>query len=320
MAHIMISQLPGAVESTEDFVAWVQAGGLVQAGDPVPESYRQQALRIASFQTLAELVGVLLFSEWLDRVPAFVRKQMLIAKIQDEVGHGHIMARVAEDLGGNRMAILEDYLAGRSRLLNVFHYDFLVWPEIAIGALLQNSAAIVQFQHLVKGSYIPYVRALRKILPEESFHFHQARNLIQTLLAQRNSLIRHQIEEGLALWFPRVLAYFGPPEGEQFQANRAFQFRLKTASNEEVRQAWLTKIVPVLESLGLQIPDPRLKRHDENGTWEYTEPDWNEVRKVIAGHGPASDHRLEQIRGIYERNRWLTEIMGIGENNAKPGF
>ncbi|MBE3558377.1 MAG: 1,2-phenylacetyl-CoA epoxidase subunit A [Ktedonobacteraceae bacterium] len=316
----MISQPPGGAESIEDFVARVQAGGLVQAGDQLPESYRQQALRIASFQTLAELVGVLLFSEWLDRVPAFVRKQMLIAKIQDEVGHGHIMARVAEDLGGSRMAILEDYLAGKTRLLNIFHYDFLVWPEIAIGALLQNTAAIVQFQYLVKGSYVPYVRALRKILPEESFHFHQARNLVQTLLAQRDTLIRRQIEEGLVLWFPRVLAYFGPSEGEQFQTNKAFQFRLKTASNEEVRQAWLTKIVPVLESLGLQIPDPCLKRNDESGAWEYTEPDWNEVRRVIAGHGPASAHRLEQVRGIYERNRWLTEIMGIGESNGKPGF
>jgi ring-1,2-phenylacetyl-CoA epoxidase subunit PaaA len=310
---------PETVEDLDAFIAWLQAGGLVQAGDPMPESYRQHALRIASFQTLAELVGVLLFSDWLERVPAFIRKQMITAKVQDEVGHGHVMARVAEDLGGNRLTILEDYLEGRSKLLNVFHYEFQTWPEIAVGAILQNSAAIVQFQSLVKGSYLPYVRALRKILPEESFHFHQARNLIQTLLEQRDPVVRRQLEEGLALWFPRVLAYFGPPEGERFWSNKMVQFRLKMASNEALRQAWLTRIVPVLEQLGLQIPDPRLRRR-EDGTWEYTEPDWEEVRRVIAGQGPASARRREQVRSIYERNRWLTEMMGIGEQHVKPGF
>lgn len=318
----MSNTIAGEVEAqgvSEAFVAWLQAGGIVEAGDPMPAAYSEQARRVASFQTLAELVGVLPYAQWLDRVPAFVRKQMLVAKIQDEVGHGHVMARVAEDLGGDRMAILEGYINGTTKLLNIFHYDFLSWPELAIGALLQNSAAIVQFQHLVKGSYAPYVRALRKILPEESFHFHQARDLIQTLLAQQDKTIRQQIEDGLEQWFPRVLAYFGPPEGARLQSNMAYQFHIKTATNEELRQAWLSKIVPTLEGLGLQAPDAGLRREEGTGVWRYTEPDWPQVRQVIAGNGPASAERLAQTRAIYERNRWLTELLGAGHDSVQSG-
>ena len=147
----------------------------------MPDGYREGIARVASFQSLAEVVGVLPFSDWMGRVPDFARKQMFIAKIQDEVGHGHITARVAEDLGVPREKILTDFVEGRTKLLNIFHFGFETWEEIGIAALLMNSSAIVQFQSLDKGTYLPYVRALKKIEKEEGFHYHHALDLTHRL-------------------------------------------------------------------------------------------------------------------------------------------
>lgn len=293
------------LDSFDDFVA---SGGLVRATDPMPGRYRQEVTRLVGFQALAEIVGATLFSEWLDRVPSLEAKLVLTAKCQDEMGHAQVLMRVVEDLGVDRDCIVEDYLEGRAKLLNIFHYRAHSWPELAIAALLQNSAAIVQFQSLVRGSYQPYVRALRKIMREESFHYHRSLHLSSLIYARGSPEHRRQVEEGLAKWFPLVLAYFGPPDRENPRWG-SLRYRVKVDLNDDIRDRWLDKIVPVIESIGLAIPDPMLGRRLD-GRWSFTDPDWAEVKRVIAGDGPVSRERRALVERRFRHRKWLRLALG----------
>jgi ring-1,2-phenylacetyl-CoA epoxidase subunit PaaA len=270
--------------------------------EELPEGYREAAARIASFQALAELVGVLPFAEWVDRAPDYQRKQMLVAKVQDEVGHGHVTARVAEDLGVGREQILVDFAEGRTKLLNIFHYGFESWEELGPAALLMNSSAIVQFQALDQGTYLPYARALRKIEKEESFHYHHAIDLTHQTMVRGSLAQRQRAQEAFELWLPRLLAYFGPPDSDTYQQNPMYRFGLKVKSNDTLRQEWLTKIVPVFQELGIFV-DPALARFDEDRqAWDYASPDWVETKRIIKEGGPRYGDWRSKIQLSLERN------------------
>ena len=268
--------------------------------DEVPgDAYAAAAAKIAAFQCGAELIGVLPFAEWIDRAPDYARQQMLIAKVQDEVGHGHVMARVAEDLGTTRDSILDDYIEGRSSVLNIFHYGFESWEELGPGALLMNSAAIVQFQSLKHGTYLPYARGLEKIEKEESFHYHHALDLTHELLSAGGEQ-RQAVVAGFETWFPRVLAYFGPGDSDSFSANPMFQMGLKVDSNDDIRQRWLSKVIPALKAVGMPV-DPGLVRFDaEADRWVHIDVAWDNVKSMLANGGPRLDDWLTKL------TRWRT--------------
>lgn len=270
--------------------------------DDLTEEYRAGAARIASFQALAEFIGVLPFSDWLIKVPDFARKQMLTAKIQDEVGHGHVMARVAEDLGVTREQILWDFVEGRTRLLNIFHYGIDDWEELGPAALLQNSAAIVQFQSLTNGTYLPYVRALKKIEKEEAFHYHHAWDLTHDILTTGTPAQREIVQKAFETWLVRVLGYFGPPDLDTIEGNRMWQMGIKVDANETLRQRWLSKIIPVFVGLGVEVR-PDLVRYDEDlKTWVYTGVDWAELKEFIARGGPRYGEWVERVKSSLTRN------------------
>jgi ring-1,2-phenylacetyl-CoA epoxidase subunit PaaA len=271
--------------------------------DDLSDEYQAAAARIAAFQALAELVGVLPFMEWLPRVPDYVRKQMFLAKIQDEVGHGHVMARVAEDLGISRERILEDFVAGRTKLLNVFHYGFESWEEIGPATLLMNSAAIIQFQSLHHGTYLPYARALKKIEREEGFHYHHALDFTHEILTVGGERGRRIVDGAFRTWFSRMLAYFGPPDTATVQASAAYKFGLKVDSNDVLRQRWLSKIVPVFIGLGVEIPSELVCYNAETDVWEYAAVDFDAVRQLVSNGGPRYHDWLAAIRDSLERNR-----------------
>ncbi|MFJ4184311.1 Phenylacetic acid catabolic protein [Kitasatospora sp. NPDC089509] len=272
-----------------------------ELNDPMPSEVRAGARRFASVQALNELVGVLPFAAWLNRAPSLSRKQMLMAKIQDEVGHGHVAARVAQDLGAGWESILRDYVEGRAKVHNIFHYDFESWEEFGPGLLLMNSAAIVQFQSLGRGVYLPYARALRKIEREESFHYQHALDMTHEVLHSGDTAQRRRAQDAFEVWMRRVLAYFGPPDTDTLATNPMHVAGLKPHGNDELRQQWLGRIVPVCRGLGMHV-DPDLVREASPGHWEFDMPDWTDVKRVIAGGGPASEQRLAWIRGVLERN------------------
>lgn len=270
--------------------------------DQMTDEYRSTAARIAAFQSIAELVGVLPFADWVDRAPDMVRKQMLVAKIQDEVGHGHVMARVAEDLGHPRERILGDFAAGRTKLLNIFHYRFETWEEIGPGALLMNSAAIVQFQSLDQGTYLPYARALKKIEKEEGFHYHHALDLTHQLMIEGSASQRQLVQRGFETWFPRLLAYFGPSDTDAIHENRAYQMGLKVDSNDALRQRWIARMVPVFQGLGVHV-DPALASYDESkDQWNHVDIDWQVISTLLREGGPMYQQWVKHIASSLERN------------------
>ena len=270
--------------------------------DDMTDQYRRYAARIAAFQTLAEVVGALPFSEWVDRVPTFHRKQMLVAKIQDEVGHGHVMARVAEDLGLSREQVIEDFLDGKTKLLSIFHYGFDAWEEIGPAALLMNSAAIVQFQSLEQGTYLPYARALRKIEKEESFHYHHALDLTHEVLTTGTPEQRAIVQDAFEVWLPRMLAYFGPPDSDTVVDNTMYKLGLKVDSNDTLRQRWLAKIIPVFEQLGVEVPHDLVHLDEDRGEWVYATPDWAETNAMIQQGGPRAADWEAMLRDSFSRN------------------
>lgn len=298
----------------QTFETWIAQGGLVDMNDPMPVEYRFHASRIIGFQCLAEIVGGMMFAEWIPRTPSLLRKMMLTAKVQDEFGHAYYMLRICEDLGLSRQQIIEDYLSGKSKLLNFFHYRVESWYEWPIAALISNSAALVQFESLVKVSFLPYARALKRVMKEESFHYHHARDLTGLLSGQGPAHLM-QMQAALEKWWMPIIAYFGPPDTQTMQAQQTTRFRLKIDSNDALRQKWLSRLVPLLQSFGLEIPDNQLHWNEETGIWTYTEPDWNEVKRIINGNGPASSYWREAVARNYRDHGWVRELV-YGENKA----
>ncbi|KAA5834556.1 hypothetical protein F1721_12880 [Saccharopolyspora hirsuta] len=269
--------------------------------DEMPDEVRAGALRFTSIQALNELIGSLIYVPWVDRAPSVQRKQMLIAKVQDEIGHGHVVARLAADLGGGWEQVLADYLAGKSFLHNVFHYEFTSWEDFGAGGLLMNSAAIAQFKSLAGGVYLPYARALKKIAREESFHYQHSADIVREVMRFGSAAQIAAVRRSFHTWLPRVLAFLGPEDSDTVHANPMWQCGLKPDSNDAVRQQWLARIVPAVRKLGVDF-DRDLVRERPDGSWEYAEPDWAEVKEVVRNGGPASADRLAHARRVLERN------------------
>jgi ring-1,2-phenylacetyl-CoA epoxidase subunit PaaA len=294
----------------QQFLDAIASGAQIELSDPMPVEYREQATRIMGFQCLAEIVGGLMFAEWIPRTPGLLRKMMLTAKIQDEMGHAYYLLRTCEELGLSRDRIIEDYLSGTSKVLNVFHYRIETWQEWPICALLQNSAALVQFKSLVRTSFAPYARALKRILKEESFHYHNALDLSRLLCAQPDQLPLVQV--GIEKWWMPVLAYFGPSDSTSEHSARNMRWRLKIDSNDDLRQAWLTQMVPVIRDLGVTIPDEKLAFDETAQRWTYTEPDWVATRNIIHGDRAETAHWRSLIERNYRSTGWTrADDLGI---------
>jgi ring-1,2-phenylacetyl-CoA epoxidase subunit PaaA len=291
-------------ERTQAFVAHVQAGGKVEATDWMPDEYRTGVLRFVEMHANSELMGVLPERDWIMRAPTLRRKLALTAKIQDEVGHAQLLYRVAEDLGKPREAMIEDLLGGKTKFHNVFHYPTRTWADIGIIAWLVDAAAIVAQQALRDSSYAPYARTMRKICWEESVHIMHGRDVVVTMV-NGTPAQREMVQEALDRWWGPLMQMHGPRSPRE--KDRDLYWRIKAKTSEELRQEFLSIYVPRLLELGLTIPDPELRYDAEAGEWRYGEPDWDELRAVVTGHGPASQERLAFRRLAWEEQRWVRE-------------
>jgi ring-1,2-phenylacetyl-CoA epoxidase subunit PaaA len=286
------------------FVAHVHAGGKVEATDWMPDEYRTAVLRFVEMHANSELMGVLPEREWLMRAPTLRRKLALTAKVQDEVGHAQLLYRVAEDLGKSREAMVEDLLAGRTKFHNVFHYPTRSWGDVGIIAWLVDAAAIVAQQALRESSYGPYSRTMKKICWEESVHIMHGRDVVVTLVTG-TSLQRAMVQEALDRWWGPLMQMHGPRS--ERATDRDLYWRIKAKTSEELRQEFLSIYVPRIRELGLTIPDPELWLDETTGRWRYSEPDWDELRAVVTGHGPMSQERLDFRRLNWEDTAWVRE-------------
>lgn len=289
-------------------------GGLVEATDWMPEEYRDRLLRFIEMHANSELMGALPEREWIVRAPSLRRKLALTAKIQDEVGHAQLLYRLAEDLGKSRDAMLEDLVAGRTKFHNVFHYPTHNWADVGVIAWLVDGAAVISQKALLRTSYAPYARVMKRVCWEEAFHIRQGEDVVLTL-AGGTSVQRAMVQEALERWWEPLMMFHGPPTPPEKDPDLAW--RIKTRANEDLRQEFLAHHVPRIRELGLSIPDPVLRRDDVAGRWRYTEPDWTRLFAVAAGNGPASQERIGFRRLTYEETQWVRRAT-LG-SSAAPG-
>ena len=289
----------------QEFLEHVQAGGVVEADDWMPDEYRSRLVKFVEMHANSELMGVLPERDWILRAPTLQRKLALTAKIQDEAGHAQLLYRIVEDLGKPREQSLADLISGRAKFHNVFHYPTVSWGDVGVIAWLVDAAAIISQKALLKTSYAPYARIMKKICWEESFHILHGRDVVLALVTGTAEQ-REMVQEALTRWWPPLMQFHGtriPVEEDP-----TYLWRIKSQANEDARQQFLDGYVPQIWELGLELPDPKLRRRDD-GVWEYSEPDWEELRRVVTGHGPATDERIAFRKLNLEETEWVRRVV-----------
>jgi ring-1,2-phenylacetyl-CoA epoxidase subunit PaaA len=259
------------------------------------------------FHMMSELVGPVHEFWWVPRAPSLEAKLVFAAKSQDEVGHGLGLLRVCEDLTGrSRESYLEQILEGPPRFMNIFHYPWEHWADPVIVAWLIDGAEIERQTTLLKSSYGPYARAMKKIVKEEGFHYHCGRYLAARMV-EAGPAPKRSLQDALERWWPRILSMFGPHDSASTHGAQLIAFGLKLSENEVLRQSYLTKFVPRIKEMGLELTDDRLAFDEETGTWSYTEPDWEEFRSLLRGGSPVGADLQRTLREARFTNRWLLE-------------
>ncbi len=300
------------------FEARINAGEKIEPNDWMPALYRKQLIRMIEQHAHSEIIGSLPEGTWITRAPGFRRKLALMAKVQDEVGHAQLLYSAAETLGKSREAMINDLITGKSKYSNVFNYPALTWADSAIIAWLIDAGAIVNQLANSKGSYGPYCRALERICYEESFHLKYGHDNV-VHLATGTKIQRQMVQEALTRWWPPIMHFFGPSDKISVHTETLMKWKVKMATNDAMRQQYLDMYVPKIWDLGLTLPDPNLKKNNETGEWEFTEPDWEEFKRVINGDGPCNAERLAVRRMAEERGRWVRRaILGEGAEYVQP--
>lgn len=290
------------------FEARIEAGEKIEPQDWMPQQYRKQLIRMIEQHAHSEIIGSLPEGTWITRAPGFRRKLALMAKVQDEVGHAQLLYSAAETLGKSREDMINDLITGKSKYSNVFNYPAVTWADSAVIAWLIDAGAIINQLTNSKGSYGPYVRALERICYEESFHLKYGHDNV-VHLATGTKKQREMVQEALNRWWPPIMHFFGPSDKISVHTKTLMKWKVKMATNDEMRQQFLDMYVPKIWDIGLTIPDPKLHKNTETGIWEYTEPDWDEFKRVINGDGPCNAERLAVRRMAEEKGRWVRKAI-----------
>jgi ring-1,2-phenylacetyl-CoA epoxidase subunit PaaA len=306
--------MAGTVRSEQEFIAHVQSGGVVEAGDWMPEGYRRAVIRFIEMHANSEYMGALLERDWIARAPTLERRIAITSKVQDEVGHAQHLYCLLEDLGRPRAEVLSDLLGGRSRYNSFFHYPTESWADVGIIAWLSDAASIIAQKALLQTSYGPYRRILPKICWEEAFHVVHGREVMRTLVSGTQQQ-RDMAQEALTRWWPRLIYFHGPPTLAEKDADLTI-WKLKGRLNEDMRQEFLRLYIPKIHKWGLQLPDPLLAFDETSKRWSYTPADWEQVRLIGRGQGPASQAQLEIRRRAMEDNRWVAETLSPAPQEA----
>ncbi len=290
----------------ERFQQYVDAENKVEPKDWMPEKYRKTLIRQISQHAHSEVVGMLPEANWITRAPSLRRKVALLAKVQDEAGHGLYLYSAAETLGADRMDMVEDLLSGKAKYSSIFNYPTMTWADIGAIGWLVDGAAIANQVMLCRTSYGPYSRAMVRICKEESFHQRQGYEITMTL-ARGTELQKKMAQDALNRWWWPSLMMFGPTDDNSPNSAQSMKWKIKRKSNDELRQEFIDKTVPQAEFLGLTIPDPDLKWNEEKGQYDHGEIDWEEFYNVIKGNGPCNKQRLDARNKAHDEGAWVRE-------------
>ncbi len=295
-------------EQLAEFEARIERGEKIESTDWMPELYRTQLIRMIEQHAHSEIIGSLPEGTWITRAPGFKRKLALMAKVQDEVGHAQLLYAAAETLGKSREDMITDLINGKSKYSNIFNYPAFTWADSCFISWLVDAGAIVNQIANSKGSYAPYCRALERICAEEAFHLKYGHHCV-IHLATGSPVQRQMMQEAVNRWWKPMVHFFGPPDKDSVHTRILMKWKVKMASNDECRNQFFDMYVPKIWELGLEIPDPNLKKDPETGIWNYSDPDWSEFKRVINGDGPCNKERLAVRRIAEERGLWVRQAL-----------
>jgi ring-1,2-phenylacetyl-CoA epoxidase subunit PaaA len=293
-------------EAAERFQARVDADEKIEPKDWMPEAYRQTLIRQISQHAHSEIVGMLPEGNWITRAPSLRRKAVLIAKVQDEGGHGMYLYSAAETLGISREEMLEQLLSGAAKYSSIFNYPTLTWADVGAIGWLVDGAAIMNQIPICRCSYGPYARAMVRICKEESFHQRQGFEIMMTL-ARGSPEQRAMAQDALNRWWWPSIMMFGPSDADSKHTAQSMRWKIKRFSNDELRQKFVDITVPQAHFLGLTIPDARLRLDESSGHYAIGPIDWSEFHAVLRGNGPCNQERLEARRSAHAAGEWVRE-------------
>jgi ring-1,2-phenylacetyl-CoA epoxidase subunit PaaA len=272
----------------------------------MPDNYRKTLIRQISQHAHSEIVGMLPEGNWITRAPSLRRKAVLLAKVQDEAGHGLYLYSAAETLGVSREDTIDDLHQGKVKYSSIFNYPTLTWADMGAIGWLVDGAAILNQIPLCRTSYGPYARAMVKICKEESFHQRQGYEIMTTLMNGSESQ-KEMAQDALnRFWWP-ALMMFGPSDVESKHTEQSMRWKIKRYTNDELRQSFVDATVPQAELIGLKIPDPKLKWNEERGHYDFGDINWDEFWQVVEGNGPCNKERIEARIKAKEEGAWVRD-------------
>jgi len=293
-------------ELEKKFQERIDNGEIIEPKDWMPERFRKQLIRMMSQHAHSEVVGMLPEGNWITRAPSLSRKCVLLAKVQDEAGHGLYIYSGTETLGVSREALVDELHSGKAKYSSIFNYPTLTWADIGAIGWLVDGAAIVNQTALAKCSYGPYARAMVRICKEENFHHKQGYEILATLMKGTPEQ-RAMAQDSMNRWWWPALMMFGPSDKDSPNSAELMRWKVKRYTNDDLRQRFIDRTVPQAENIGLVIPDPDLKWNAERQHYDFGTINWDEFYQVISGHGICNKDRLKARKQAHDDGAWVRE-------------
>jgi ring-1,2-phenylacetyl-CoA epoxidase subunit PaaA len=278
----------------------------VEPTDWMPDGYRKTLIRQISQHAHSEIIGMQPEANWIGRAPSLKRKAILMAKVQDEAGHGLYLYSAAQTLGIDRETMFDQLITGAAKYSSIFNYPTPTWADMGSIGWLVDGAAICNQVPLCRASYGPYGRAMVRICKEESFHQRQGFEILLHLMRGTEAQ-RAMAQESVNRWYAPALMMFGPPDDDSPNSRQSMAWSIKRFSNDDLRQRFVDMLVPQAEILGVTLPDPNIKWNEERGHFDFGDLDWQEFHEVLAGNGPANSIRVARRREAHEEGAWVRE-------------
>jgi ring-1,2-phenylacetyl-CoA epoxidase subunit PaaA len=278
----------------------------IEPRDWMPEAYRKTMIRQIAQHAHSEIIGMQPEGNWVTRAPSLRRKAILLAKVQDEAGHGLYLYSAAETLGADRADLTNRLITGAQKYSSIFNYPTLTFADVGVIGWLVDGAAICNQVPLCRSSYGPYARAMIRICKEESFHQRQGYELLLTMMRGTDAQ-REMVQDATSRWWWPSLMMFGPPDADSPNTEQSMRWRVKRHTNDELRQRFVDMSVPQAGALGVTLPDPALRWNAEREHYDFGQPDWAEFKRVISGNGPCNAERISARRAAHEDGEWVRE-------------
>lgn len=297
----------------------IQSGDTFESIDELTEEYRELLLGMVEFTANSEFIGAYSERPWIEKAPSFQRKLALEAKVQDEIGHAQMQYRLAENLGRDREEMLADLLDGRAGFGNAFHYPVEEWLDIAMIAWLVDGAAMHLQHSLMRCSYGPYARIMRRICREEEFHVRHGEHIVAEY-ATGSHAMQDVLQLAVDRWWDRAVMFYGLSDEKSDKTRRMVELGIKPKTNDTLRQEFFDSRIPKLREYGIEIPDGNLTYDEDAERWRYTEPDWEEFKTITTQGGPAFEERVAGRRSAFEENAWVRDALAAYHGEVQDRF